>query len=161
VKKRRAIESAPPQPEEDNSAVALAAFEDFESSVLPALESIRADDELYRRDALLDLELSLVKGVVKETTGGVYFAWSSCLRCMKIGATRREDPNIRLKELSRYVTEPFTLAAFIPSTMPFRTEVLVHVYFSSSRLRHTGAGTEFFDIGELEAIDFVKDWKSD
>jgi hypothetical protein len=155
VKKRRAIESAPPQPEEDNSDEALAAFEDFERSVLSALESIRTDEEEYRRDGWLqDMECS-VKGGVQETGGGVYFAWSSCLKCMKIGATRRSDPNIRLRELSRYVPVPFTLVAFLPSSMPFRSEAHAHAFFAPHRLRNPGAGTEFFTIGEAEAKEFL------
>ncbi len=159
VKKRRVIESAPIEPDEDNSAVALAAFEDFESSVLPALESIRADEEEFRRDGWLhDMECS-IKGEVQETEGGVYFAWSACLKCMKIGATRRKDPLIRLRELSRYVPMPFTLTAFLPSSMPFRTEAHAHAFFASRRIRNPGAGTEFFNIGEKEVEEFVGKWR--
>ena len=88
-------------------------------------------------------------------SGGVYFAWSDCLNCMKIGATRRETPFERLRELSRYVTSPFKLAAWIPTPTPFRLESQMHAHFSTKRIRSAGAGTEFFHVSVAEATAFV------
>jgi hypothetical protein len=53
---------------------------------------------------LVESEESLASGEASPSTGGVYFAWSPSLRCMKISATRKEDPQVRLQQLSRYVT---------------------------------------------------------
>ena len=55
---------------------------------------------------LMELEESLAKGEAPSSTGGVYFAWSPCLRCREIGATRKEDPQVRLQQLSRYMAVP-------------------------------------------------------
>ena len=85
------------------------------------VELTHSPQEENREREILELEESFAKGLVLQAPpGGVYFAWSDCLRCMKIGATRREDPQIRLRELSRYVTTPFVLRAWIPMPMPFR-----------------------------------------
>jgi len=144
VKKRRTMDSA--QTEEENEPEALAAFEQFEQSVLPALERINADEKALLRAELQEFEDSAAKGVIQSTAGGVYFAWSPCLKCTKIGATRRSTPIPRLQELSRNVTEPFVLTGWIPSNTPFRKEAEAHAHFASKRIRHSGAGTEFFSM---------------
>jgi hypothetical protein len=74
---------------------------------------------------------------------------------MKIGATRRETPEPRLRELSRCVTSPFRLAAWLPTPTPFRVEAQAHAFFGARRIREVGAGTEFFRIGDAEAVAFV------
>jgi hypothetical protein len=154
VKKRRAMAAASFM--SDESQAALAIFEDFERSVLPALNNIRASDDENRRLELQDMEENLLKGIIPVSTGGVYFAWSSCLRCMKIGATRRQDPSLRLRELSSYVTVPFVLTGWIPTQTPFRKESLAHAYFASSRIRTDGAGTEFFKIDAAAVVAYCK-----
>jgi hypothetical protein len=153
------MDTAPAEEDDadDTSPSALAAFEDFERSVLPALESVKKADEVERNKELLELEDNLSKGLKISMTGGVYFAWSDCLNCMKIGATRREDPNLRLRELSRYVTSPFRLAAWLPTPTPFRLEAQTHAHFVAKRIREAGAGTEFFRIGEEEAKVFAQE----
>ena len=154
IKKRRAMQ-APETAQEQSDPEALAAFEKFELSVLPALESIRENEEEIRRLELMDFEESVAKGILPSPRGGVYFAWSPCLNCMKIGATRREDPHIRLRELSRFVTSPFILAAWLPTSTPFRLEAAAHIYFKEKRITAKGAGTEFFHVVEEEARGYV------
>jgi hypothetical protein len=57
VKKRKIMDgSSPPTTDDDTSPTALAAFEDFERSVLPALEQIKTSDDDDRRQELLDIE---------------------------------------------------------------------------------------------------------
>lgn len=155
VKKRKAMEAAPA--EEESVPEALAVFEEFEASVLTALENIREDEAEFRRQENLELEESLSRGVIPPPTGGVYFAWSPCLMCMKIGATRKEDPLIRLRQLSRYVTSPFVLSAWLPTPMPFRLEAAAHLHFKRQRMnsRGCGAGTEFFTVTAAEAGAYV------
>ena len=154
VKKRRAMDSPSPTPlwSSNDSHTALAMFEDFEHNVLAALELVQEDENLNRQLEVLELESDMSQGKIS-TTGGVYFAWSSCLNCTKIGATRRGDPTTRLRELSRHVTVPFTLTGWIPTLMPFRLEAVAHLHFAAERIKHAGAGTEFFRIGaeEVEA----------
>jgi len=152
VKKRRTMDSA--QTEEENEPEALAAFEQFEQNVLPALELINADEKTLLRAELQEFEDSAAKGVIQSTAGGVYFAWSPCLKCTKIGATRRDNPTPRLQELSRHVTEPFVLTGWIPSTTPFRKEAVAHTHFASKRIRNSGAGTEFFSIEKEAAAEY-------
>ena len=154
VKKRNAMDAAPPSDYPD-SPEALAAFEEFERSVLPALERIQASDAKDRQRELIHLEDRIAKGLHIAPTGGVYFAWSDCLNCMKIGATRRETAAPRLRELSRHVTSPFTLSAWLPTPTPFRLEAQAHAFFGDRRIREAGAGTEFFRIGEAEARAYV------
>jgi hypothetical protein len=154
VKKRRVMDSAPPSPSSDDTPAALDAFENFERCVLPALELIRSNDEQERKTEIEELEDSMAKGIILSPTGGVYFAWSECLRCMKIGATRRSNPITRLQELSCYVTTPFTLVGWIPTPTPFRLESLAHSHFAAARIRHAGAGTEFFNINSTDAASY-------
>ena len=156
VKKRRAME-APENEHEENAPEALVAFEDFEQSVLTALENIRSDEEEFRKRELMEMEKSWAKGEAQPKTGGVYFAWSDCLKCMKIGATRREDPLVRLREISRFVTTPFVLAAWLPTPSPFCQEATAHRFFDEKRInfRGSGAGTEFFHVTTVEAVGYV------
>jgi hypothetical protein len=154
VKKRRAMESGPP--DEEDAPDALEAFEHFEQSVLPALERIILEDRQYHYAELQEFEDAAAAGTPLSTTGGVYFAWSPCLKCTKIGATRRDSPTPRLQELSRHVTEPFVLIGWIPSTTPFRREATAHTHFTAKRIRHAGAGTEFFILGDGEALEYCR-----
>jgi hypothetical protein len=156
VKKRKKIDSA----SEDGVSApdALVAFEEFEASVIPALESIAEDENEFRRQEIMEMEESLANGgAMSAATGGVYFAWSQCLGCMKIGATRKEDPHTRLRQLSSFVTTPFVLAAWLPTPRPFQLEAAAHLHFKQQRInqRRSGAGTEFFRISVAEAVAYV------
>ena len=120
----------------------LLAYKDFKLCVLQAIERIQADEDANRR----------LEAFLPSSAGGVYFAWSNCLNCMKIGATRREDPQLRLREISRYVTTPFELIAWAPTSIPFRLEKVAHRYFKEEQIntRGSGAGTEFFCISAAD-----------
>jgi hypothetical protein len=158
VKKRRAMDSASPTPTaKDDDPAALEAFENFEKNVLPALELISLEDKRYHYTSLQEMEDDLVKGItIQPTNSGVYFAWSPCLKCTKIGATRRDGPSHRLRELSHHVTVPFILIGWIASTTPFRREAEAHVHFTANRIRCVGAGTEFFHINEEMAVEYCR-----
>ena len=161
VKKRKAMDAAPPPTtttdndgnDDDNDPKALAAFEDFELSVLPALEKISKFESDDLRREMLEMDDMIAKGL--PFTGGCYFAWSDCLKCMKIGATRRDNPHIRLREISRGVTSPFILSGWLPSPTPFRMEAKAHIQFAAQRIKCAGAGTEFFTIGKGDAEAYV------
>jgi hypothetical protein len=153
VKKRNAMDSAPA--DEENTPEVLAAFESFEASVLPALEMIAQYENKFLRQEMVEMEESFAKG--EAATGGVYFAWSPCLGCMKIGATHKEDPDVRLRQISSFVTTPFILVAWLPTPTPFRLEAAAHRHFNQQRInsRGSGAGTEFFRIGDAEVVAYV------
>ena len=161
VKKRRIMDgplSSMSESDVNTSSRALEAFEDFERHVLPALQLIQADEDANRRLEILQFEDDMVCGRIS-TAGGVYFAWSECLGCMKIGATRRDNPQQRLRELSRYVTSSFVLSAWLPSPTPFKMEAAAHSQFRDKRINFrnggSGAGTEFFRISAAEAEAWV------
>jgi hypothetical protein len=153
VKKRRMMDDAQDDQEDTSSEEALMLFEEFERNVLPALERIQEDEYAFRRREMVEFEEDMLQG------GGVYFAWSSCLGCMKIGATRRDSPDQRLREISRYVTEMFVLVAWIPTPKPFKLEAAAHQHFDRQRINSrsggTGAGTEFFRITSVEAAEWA------
>ena len=139
--------------DDKNEPKALAAFEDFELSVLPALLKNEYDDyrrEMLERDEMIEQGLPI-------NTGGVYFAWSDCLKCMKIGATRRDNPYITLREISLGLTSPFILSAWLPSPTPYRAEAKAHIQFAAQRIKCAGAGTrsQFFTIGKGDAEAYV------
>jgi hypothetical protein len=142
----------------DNSnESALVVYGDIELSVLQMMASIEDDEETNRKTELLQIKDDASKSVTQSSTGGVYIAYSECLGCMKIGATRRSDPLIRLREISRYTTTPFRLVAWRPSQMPFALEAFAHFHFRKQRINTRGAeaGTEFFHISAAEAAEWV------
>ena len=156
VKKRKALTTmdtvvlvlAPPPPtttttddngnDDKNEPKALAAFEDFELSVLPALLKNEYDDyrrEMLERDEMIEQGLPI-------NTGGVYFAWSDCLKCMKIGATRRDNPYITLREISLGLT-------FFLKTLPgcHRQRHIAQRRKHTSSLPHRGSSALVLGLG--------------
>jgi hypothetical protein len=154
VKKRRKMDSTPG---DDDDPAALASFEEFERSVLPAIVRIQEFEDLLRRVEILEMKEDKRQGKTI-IAGGVYFAWSNCLKCMKIGATRRDSPDQRLQQLSRFVTEKFILVAWVPTPFPFKLEKAAHLHFKDERINSrrggSGAGTEFFKITSAEALEW-------
>ena len=136
---------------------ALVVYGDIELSVLQMMACIEEDEETNRKTEMLQIKDDASKGVSPPSTGGVYIAYSECLGCMKIGATRRSDPLNRLREISRYTTTPFRLVAWRPSARPFNLEAVAHFHFRKQRINTRGAeaGTEFFHISVAEAVEWV------
>ena len=141
------------QPRNDQQS--LVVYREFVHTELQMIERIEFDEDANRKRELLLLENG--PRSMQQSTGGVYFAWSDCLKCMKIGATRRYSPLMRLREISSYTTTPFTLIAWHPSPHPFRLEVAAHLHFREKRInaRGSGAGTEFFHISAADALRWV------
>jgi hypothetical protein len=139
----------------NNDQLSLVVYRDFAHTELQMIERIEFDENTHRNRELLQIENG--GKAIQQSTGGVYFAWSDCLNCMKIGATRRDSPLIRLREISSYTTTPFTLIAWHPFPHPFRLEVAAHLHFSEKRInaRGSGAGTEFFHISAADALSWV------
>ena len=152
VKKRRMMDAAH---DEDDSAVCPVAqqrFEEFESNVLGALS------EDYRRGRwveLLEMERAFSRGC-QPSPGFVYVAISDAIKYPKIGATRRSDPSVRLKELSRYVPSPFRMVYAVPTLTPFELESEIHAAFDAARIKEKGACTEFFNADLHSIGEYLK-----
>jgi len=153
VKKRRMMDAG--NDDDQTCPDALQQFEEFESSVLPALLEMDKDDRQTRHNEMLQMEQDLCSGV-KPVSGGVYVAMSNAVKYPKIGATRRAHPSGRLQELSRYVPSPFKAIFWVPSMLPFKTEADIHRHFNSLRIREKGACTEFFDVDIATVGEYLK-----
>jgi hypothetical protein len=129
-------------------------FHQFSSSVMGALEVthhveakiIMEEKEWMSRDNLC---------VQNQRVGYTYAAWNPGFLdeiIVKIGATMRDTPFTRLKELSRCTPTDYVLIACIPSVDPFAMEKLCHQHFQDSRIcrESTGRKTEFFKISKDE-----------
>jgi len=155
VKKRRMMTESTVS--EDDDPVALRQFEEFEATVLDALTGVSRNYQKQRYDELLETETDLSIGVTPRK-GMFYVAVSRAVQrgggvyIPKLGATRRSDPMIRLKELSQTVPYAFELVYSIATFTPFKLEADIHRHFDSRRIRERkGASTEFFDV-DLEEI---------
>jgi hypothetical protein len=91
--------------------------------------------------------------VVRGHVGYVYAAWNRLFPdLIKIGATMRAFPYIRVQELSSCagVPEPFQLVASIPTPEPFALERSIHAFYAS--VRKYGRKKEFFLLSREEAV---------
>ena len=154
IKKRRQMTDSTSIGE--NDSVALRQFEEFEASVLDALTGISQDYQQQRYEEFLEAEMDLWNGTSPQK-GMFYVAVNRAVMrggklIPKLGGTRKSDPMIRLKQLSRSVPDPFQLVFCIASFTPFKVEAEVHRHFDAHRIRERrGACTEFFEV-DLETI---------
>jgi hypothetical protein len=89
--------------------------------------------------------------VVRQDMGYVYAAWNPLFPdLIKIGATMRAFPVIRIDELSSWagVQEPFQLVASITTPDPFALEREIHKHFDA--VRKYGRKKEFFLVSKEE-----------
>ena len=86
--------------------------------------------------------------------GYVYAAWNPLFAgLIKIGATMRQNPYLRVVELSKAgVPEPFQLIASIPSHNPFGLEQEIHLHFDS--VRKYGKKKEFFVLSIDQIVNY-------
>ena len=143
VKKRQRIEKASDVALQFNEDV-LMDFINFSDHVSDALREIQSASLKLQAEELQ--WLSSNPDCTRQ--GNVYAAWNPCFpELIKIGATKMDNPFIRIKALSgANVPRPFQLISSFQSASPFRLEKLVHSHFESARLRDNGAGTEFFQL---------------
>jgi hypothetical protein len=119
------------------------------------MELIREDESNYVRLGLIEMEERIAKGETMPLSGGVYFAWSDCLNCMMIGATRIDNPLRRLRELDRYVVTPFAFVRWIPTSTPSRLASVARAHFEAQRVSTAGAGADFFQINAAMVNEYV------
>jgi hypothetical protein len=159
VKKQRTIQAANDFVGEDVSSVLLGSeeaamqFKLFSSEVISALQSlcireveIHKEEEAWMADDLLCQ--------IKKRVGYVYAVGNVSLgrTMVKIGATWRDSPWPRIKELSCYFPTDFHIIALVQCTNPFEIEKKVHMHFADKRVwrESTGRKTELFIISEEE-----------
>ena len=95
----------------------------------------------------------------KTRIGYSYAAINLCLGDpipIKIGATMKDSPFHRLKELSSCLPQSFELLACVPSTDPFAVEKLTHAHFAEFRIKKksTGKNTEFFMVSKEVVCEY-------
>ena len=150
VKKQKAIQNAADH-DPDESPAALSDFLDFSASVSNALLEI---DE--REQKMVKEEQVWGHSNPQITIGFVYVAWNPCFPdLVKIGATKRDSPYLRIKELSgTSVPVKFELVASVTTSDPFGLEKRMKAHFQSRRVLKDGRYTEFFVISREVASDY-------
>ena len=143
---------------ECNQAVCFQLSKPYEASnVLNTEEYIHTPSTQVMLDQIdaLDREENLMQAVVPYTAiGYVYAAWNPLFSgLIKIGATMRSNPYLRVLELSTAgVPEPFQLVASIATTDPFELERKIHLKFDS--VRKYGKRKEFFALNRTEILEY-------
>lgn len=158
MKKRVKIEDSSDCTHEDLSGNEedFLSFINFNEAVTSAFEDVsRKDSEIFIEETQwIQQNTSPDK---KEKFGYVYAAYNTCFEgLIKIGATMKDTPFERLKQLSgTNVPKSFELIACVPSTDPFSLERKAHAYFKSKRIRKEGRLTEFFKLDKETASDYI------
>lgn len=125
-----------------------------------AFDKALTDDERNRiKSQLVSIDKRLDSIAYREAhskAGWLYVISSPSLPgLVKLGATRRLNPTIRVKELSSSsLPEPFKAHCFVFSDDCFELENNIHKYFDKERVN---PDREFFRIEPKEAIDVLKE----
>ena len=125
-----------------------------------AFDKALTDDERNRiKSQLANIDKRLDSIAYREShskAGWLYVISSPSLPgLVKLGATRRLNPTIRVKELSSSsLPEPFKAHCFVFSDDCFELENNIHKYFDKERVN---PDREFFRIEPKEAIDVLKE----
>jgi hypothetical protein len=131
-------------------------FTSFNDAVISAFDDVSSKDReiLAEEKNWMQHSSSLCS---KAKFGYVYAAWNPCFEgLVKIGATMKDTPFERLKQLSgTNVPKSFELVACVPSTDPFALERKAHAYFKDRRIRKDGKLTEFFKVDKEAASEFI------
>ena len=124
-----------------------------------AFDKALTDDERNRiKSQLASIDKRLDSIAYREShskAGWLYVITSPSLPgLVKLGATRRLNPTIRVKELSSSsLPEPFKAHCFVFSDDCFELENNIHKYFDKERVN---PDREFFRIEPKEAIDVLR-----
>ena len=150
VKKMRKMEQAPLDEADDENSEALTEFQAFVDAVWPAINTVCLHDEQLWLGDLHWFEEQKTKCEHAQIPrhGFVYAAWNQTFPdLIKIGATHRDTPYARLKELSgSNVPHPFELVACLHSKDPFALEKNMHSHFKDVRVKKGSRYCEFFRL---------------
>ena len=118
------------------------------------MASLQIQTILERISDLDELDCLPLALVPYSPIGYVYAAWNPLFPdLIKIGATMRQSPYTRVKELSTSgVPEPFQLVAYVSSKDPFALEKRIHAHYD--HVRKFGRKKEFFMIARDEAVEY-------
>lgn len=125
-----------------------------------AFDKALTDDERNKiKSQLASIDKRLNSIAYREShskAGWLYVITSPSLPgLVKLGATRRLNPTIRVKELSSSsLPEPYKAHCFVFSDDCFELESQIHKYFDKERVN---PDREFFRIEPKEAIDVLKE----
>jgi len=157
VKKKRIMQQ-PSMYEEDQSPEAFANFQAFVDAVWPALDAIcQHDEQLLQEDLCWIEEQKTIPACMHSKRNGfVYAAWNPCFAgLVKIGATKRQTPYARLKELSgSNVPKPFELVACLQADDPFTLEKKIHTHFKDVRVQKGTRFCEFFQLSKETVSEY-------
>lgn len=135
--------------EQDNRALSIIPPADMSHELHGLVDTVSlrvgAQDEQEEQPA------SSALVVRAEAMGYVYAAWNPLFPdLVKIGATMRAFPYLRVQELSSWagLPEPFQLVASIPTPEPFALERTLHDFYAS--VRKYGRKKEFFLLSREE-----------
>ena len=131
------------QEEHADMSQALVGYSDPDQMIVKAFEAMsRMEKAAFCTEVAVKLK----------THGYVYVAWNpSFPTLIKIGATARTNPFIRLKELSTAgVPGMFVLVCCIATMTPFQVEKQVHAHFKERR--SFGFRKEFFEVSVDEVV---------
>ena len=157
VKKQKVIDEASAAVGADVSEALLGEgakyFYEFSNAVIEALSGF--EDKIRDKEARwMEKDEKCLAG---SRVGYAYAAWNPCIgTAPKLGATMRDSPFPRLKELSSCLPQSFQLLACVPSTDPFALEKRIHAHFASARIRKdtTARNTEFFMVSHEEVCEY-------
>jgi hypothetical protein len=133
------------QEEHVDMSQALVSYSDPDRMITKAFESMsRMEKAAFCTEVTVKLK----------THGYVYVAWNpSFPTLIKIGATARTNPFIRLKELSTAgVPGMFVLVCCMATMTPFQLEKQVHAHFKEKR--SFGFRKEFFEVSVDEVVAY-------
>ncbi len=158
IKKRKEIQDELDYSGEGSveSEESLIDFIDFNEAVNSAFEHISTKDISIGQEEREWVDKNATS-CTKRKFGYVYAAFNPCFEeLIKIGATMKDTPFERLKQLSgTNVPKCFELIACIPSFRPFLLEKKAHAYFKNKRIRKGGRLTEFFKIDKKTISDYM------
>ena len=134
------------QPDEHaGMSQALVGYSDPDQMIQKAFEAMsRLDKAAFCSDLAQKVKMH----------GYVYVAWNSLFPTLvKIGATSRQNPFLRLKELSTAgVPGRFELVCCMATMNPFQLEKQIHAFFKGKR--SFGYRKEFFEVSVDEVVGY-------
>jgi hypothetical protein len=170
VKKQRTIQMANDFVGFDISSALLGSeeaanyFRSFSTEVWSAIQRLCIREQELRIEDEADMATNQSTETIKRV-GYVYGVGNPCLgtNMHKIGATFRDSPWPRVKELSKCLPANFHIISLVACTNPFEIEKKAHSHFADKRVlkEATGRRTEFFLVSEEELSSYFAQLNQD